>query len=267
MEHKNDAYENHLQNETASALNNLFNDNFCQHLLRFMIKEHMTSSDFEKRGQAFFKKIKEWECRYLSERKTIDLYGIKGWHFKLTETKFLIDFNFKAPEQIQNCALIMFLTCIFGKLDDYDYSHCMRIYNDAFFQKYYPDFDALFHEINHQITDFEKNICDDLQYEFTQNCVTQLSTETFIQELEQYGQTSYSRFEYYRHSPEQSIDHEFVAKLEIEYPRYTDFISTLKNDCEILQAYKVNEHNCDTMTLYLAFRNDGVLFLSIEDYM
>lgn len=39
------------------VIDNIFNDNFCAHLLNFLIRANMTTSDFDMRGQAFFWKI------------------------------------------------------------------------------------------------------------------------------------------------------------------------------------------------------------------
>ena len=223
--------------EKKEIIDKIFDSNFCEHLLNFLIKKEMTTSDFEKRGEDFFRKIKEWKETYFLEEKKIMLNGIEGWYFCLTITEFRLDFSSAAEEEMEDNIWMMFLVNRFHNLDPHDYNHYRRNYDEAFFQKYYPEFQKLFLGKEDKISDFEKNICDEFQFEFSQGCVIQLTKELWIQELENYEKVSLERFSYYCNSKNHGINYEVVAELKEEYPRYHAMLSMLKNDLEVLQVF------------------------------
>lgn len=53
----------------------------------------------------------------------------------------------------------------------------------------------------------------------------------------------------------------------MEYPKYQNMITQLKNGKEILQVLRINEHNCEDATYYLILKQNYAYFLVIEDYI
>ena len=242
------------------VLDKTFNDNFCTHLLDFLIEEHIS-------GKTFFEKIDAWNNTYVLKKENIELFGIEGWNFDVTLMEFLFDFYKATQQEIKNYILIMFLIHQFSDLSEYEYNRTFRTYDEEFFQEFNPAFNELFSGKELLISDFEKNMCDDFQYEFSNDCITQLTKDSFIQELENYEKDSSSRFSYYCNSPNTSGNYEIIARLKKEYPKYQNMITQLKNDEEILQVLRLNEHNCENATYYLIIRQNYTYFLVIEDYI
>lgn len=253
--------------EKEEVLRQIFNDHFCKYLLDFLIKEGMTTSDFEERGKKFFKKIREWKDTYFLEEKKIELFGVQGWDLYITAMEFCFDFYSATKEDIGNYALIMFLVCQCGDLELTNNCYYKRKYDEAFFQRHYPEFLELFVGKEEILSDFEKNLCDEFQYEFSQKCVVQMTKEMLIQELESYEEESLNRFSYYCKKERKSVNEGYIVKLEKEYPRYHDFISKWKEDSGILQVFRINEHTCSYGMYYIVERYDSVCFLMIEDYI
>lgn len=237
------------------------------HLLDFLIEEHIACSDTNKSGKTFFEKIDTWNKTYVLKKENIELLGIVGWNFDVTFMEFLFDFYKATQQKIKNYILIMFLTHHFSDLLQYEYNRTFRTYDEEFFQKFHPAFNELFSGKELLISDFEKNLCDDFQFEFSNDCITQLTKDSFIQELENYEKDSYSKFSYYCTSPNTSGNYEIIANLEKQYPKYQNMITQLKNDQEISQVLRINEHNCEDATYYLIIKQNHAYFLVIEDYI
>lgn len=249
------------------GIDSIFNDNFCTHLLDFLIQTDITASDFDTRGQAFFGKLTEWSNDYLLKREVLQLYGINGWYFDITAMEFLVSFYSTSQEELKEYLFKLFLICEFGALDDYDYHYYMRKYNEEFFEKYYPEFQKLFTGKEQMISDFEKNICDDFQFEFSNGCAVQLTKDIFIDELESYERNSKDRFLWYCSPENNSANERVVEKLKDEYPKYHNVVVKLKADLDILQVFRINEHNCDNRMFYLVVRQDSVCLLAIKDFI
>lgn len=253
--------------EIQKSLDAVFNDTFCTHLLHFLIENNLTTADFKNRGTAFFKQINDWTNNLVLKKEHVQLFGIMGWHFHITVMEFLFDF-YSEPQAIDQNALIMFLTYQFGNLDNYEYARFMNPYNEAFYQKYYPEFQELFLGKENSISDFEKNICANFQFEFSQGCVTQLTKNSFIQDLENFETISSRKFLLYCDPSEQtSVNHTLIDILREEYPKYQSILSVLRDDADILQVFRMNEHNCENTLFYLATKQNSTYFLAIEDFM
>lgn len=249
------------------GIDSIFNDNFCTHLLNFLIQANMTTSDFDTRGRAFFQIIEKWCNDYLLKKEVIQLDGIKGWYFDITATEFSFDFYSASQEQIEEYLFKIFLMCEFGAFSDCEYDYYMKKYDDEFFQKYYPEFQELFTGKEQMISDFEKNICDDFQFEFSKGCVVQLTKDVFTRELEDYERESGEKFFGYCSPENHSANDKVIDTLKDEYPRYHNVVAGLKADSGILQVFRINEHNCENRMFYLAVRKDSVCFLAIKDFM
>ena len=249
------------------VIDNIFNDNFCAHLLNFLIRANMTTSDFDMRGQALFGKLTEWRNDYLLKREVLQLYGINGWYFDITAMEFLVSFYSASQEELEEYLFKLFLICEFGALDDYNYHRYMRKYNEEFFGKYYPEFHKLFTGKEQIISDFEKNICDDFQFEFSNGCAVQLTKDIFIDELESYERNSKDRFLWYCSPENNSVNERVIENLKDQYPKYHNVVARLKDDLDILEIFRINEHNCENRMFYLAVRQDSVCLLAIQDFM
>ncbi len=249
------------------AIDNIFNDNFCAHLLNFLIRANMTTSDFDTRGQAFFQVIKKWKSDYLQKREAIQLLGIKGWYFDITIMEFSFHFYSASQEELEEYLFKIFLICEFGDLSDDEYNWYMNKFNKEFFQKHYPEFQKLFTGKEQVISDFEKNICDNFQFEFSDKCTVQLTKNTFIHKIEDYEKESEEKFSWYCSPENNSVNERVIENLKDQYPKYHNVVARLKDDLDILEIFRINEHNCENRMFYLAVRQDSVCLLAIQDFM
>lgn len=251
--------------EKETVLRQIFNNNFCTHLLDFLIKEEMTTSNFQERGKKFFPKIKEWRKDYLLKEEKMELYGVMASEFHLVVMELCLDFYAADKEEVGKYALMMFLLGQFEDLKRAESACCNIKYDEDFFRRYYPEFLEFFVGREGVISDFEKVLCDEFQYEFSQESVVQMTKESLIQELKEYEESSLCRFSYY--CEEYSENKECIEKLKKEYPRYHDFVSKLEEDAGILQVFRINELSCDFAVYYIVERQDSVCFLLVEDYV
>ncbi len=249
------------------GIDNIFNDNFCTNLLNFLIQADMTTCDFDTRGQEFLKKIETWSDDYLLKREEIQLYGIEGWYFNITVMEFFFSFYSASQKEIEEYLFKIFLMCEFGALSDWKYDYYMKKYNEEFFQKYYPEFQKLFTGKEQMISDFEKNICDEFQFGFSKGCAVQLTKDAFICELEDYEKKSAERFSWYCSPKNVSVNNKVIEDLKDEYPRYHNVIAGLKADSDILEVFRINEHDCTNRMFYLTVSSDSVCLVAIEDFM
>lgn len=253
-----------LDLDLQKKLGQIWNDDFCEHLVRFLIKEGIPNR--EKQGEEFFRRIEEWKDTFCLEEKRIKLIGVKGWYFFIDAMEFLFDFYSLSEEEIEEAVWKMFLVNEFSNLDEQERDFYRREYNEEFFQNYYPEFQKIFLGREAVLSDFEKNICDEFQFAFSKGCVVQLTKELWTEELERYGRESSERFSFYCDNSQREKNMELIEELKGEYPRYQELVSILKHDLEIGQVFRVNEHNCEDTMFYIGLRKESVYFFRIEDF-
>lgn len=188
-----------------------------------------TKSDCDN-WESFFKNIETWKKKYLIYSEEFTLYGVFGWYWEALHCKF------NACED-DNYISIISLICWSINCDDSEYSFYKN--------KGFPTLTEFF---------------------FAADSLTELTKDSFLDEIFDQYQKSYKKFEYYvkdrgKNNPK------VVEELTVQYTRFKTHFNEFKRNLSNCSVLRINNLGMDENVWYFVKEDDYIQVILIQDFM